>query len=112
MFDNRSENITISKHYNSFLQNIKNTQTNAWLVFCHEDRELLCNLQNILSSADKNAVFGVGGTTYNPKKNIVTWYGNIQQSSKDGSKKMHWGKSFHSVKIVDTVDFKCMIFHS
>ncbi len=112
MFDNRDENLSISKRYNSFLQNIKNQKKDEWLVFCHEDWELLCNLQKILSKAGKNYIYGVGGTNYNSKKNIVIWYGNIIQSNKDCSKTMHWGKSFSLAKLVDTVDCQCIIFHS
>lgn len=112
IFDNRSENISIAKRYNSFLQEAKKLHTDSWFVFCHEDWELLCDLQKILAKADKNAVYGVCGTLYNVQKNIVTWYGNILQSNKDGSKIMRWGKTFHSAKIADTVDCQCIIFHS
>lgn len=43
-FDNRSENISIAKRYNSFLQESKKIHTDSWFVFCHEDWELLCDL--------------------------------------------------------------------
>ena len=112
MFDNRNENISISTRYNFFLKNTKNKQANAWFIFCHEDWELLCDIQKILLKANKNAVFGVAGTAFNEQKNIVTWYGNVFQSNKDNSKTMHWGKSFFVTKNVDTIDCQCIIFHS
>ena len=70
--DNTIENVGISRRYNSFLEQF-NFDDPSWLVFCHEDWEILEEiLPPKLEKLDKNCIYGSFGAKLQNNKGILT----------------------------------------
>lgn len=63
-FDNRTENKTIPVRYNAFLESYDYSHPD-WFVFCHEDWELKEDLSRLLSTLNKDALYGPIGKMKN-----------------------------------------------
>lgn len=116
--DNRADNLYITTQYNRFLETY-DYDNDAWFVFCHEDFELKEDIAPILSSLDKEAIYGpVGCRLYVSKKTLFgervksLYLGQIECSAKDGSGVFSEGQKISNPERVDTVDCACLIVHS
>ena len=101
-FDNRIENISITKRYNSFIDEHR-FKAEDWLVFCHEDFEFLEPLEQKLASLHlaERALYGIAGVDFTGISRGLTL-----NSEKDGSKIVVSGFPFSGPVEVSTFD--CM----
>ncbi|MDO5463057.1 MAG: hypothetical protein Q4F99_06205, partial [bacterium] len=111
-FDNRTENKTIPVRYNAFLESYDYSHPD-WFVFCHEDWELKEDLSRLLSTLNKDALYGPIGKMKNYdlcflQKNM----GQIFESNKDGSDLVSMGRPSPQLQEVGTFDCQCVIVHS
>jgi hypothetical protein len=124
VFDNNKENLGIPARYNYFLNNY-DFSAKEWLVFCHEDFNLLeSNFYETLAKLDKNFIYGPIGSRlvegvlkidFNKKSHSFPYkdlIGSIIQRKKDGSDPHFVGNRIVDPTIVDTVDCCCIIVHS
>ncbi len=112
--DNTIENKGISIRYNEFLDAYDYSNP-AWFVFCHEDWELLEDIQPILKGKNKSKLYGTIGAQYKDGKTCGLIYGrgHIEQCYKDGSNNIFLGEKPPSKGVLaDTVDCQCLIMHS
>lgn len=58
MFDNSIENIGISKRYNDFIKNNITTESDFWIIFCHQDFGFKEDPINKLNLLDKENIYG------------------------------------------------------
>lgn len=121
-FDNNKENLGISQRYNSFLSSFDHSNE-SWFVFCHEDFCLKEDIYNLLTSLDKNNIYGPIGTyisenfeiEYNKKKFLIpvrSKKGQIIQKNKQGENSQLIGIKLQKPSLVDTADCQCLIIHS
>ncbi len=63
IFDNKKENIGISKRYNSFIndQILSNKIKDSWIVFCHQDFAFLEDTLEKLKNLNTNSIYGPTG---------------------------------------------------
>jgi len=116
--DNTEKNESISKCYNKFLDGYNYSQQ-AWFVFCHEDFELLEDIQPFLKSLDSTKLYGPIGAKL---EHAHAWLlggvptqqnlGSELESNKDGSALHQSGIAVPAHTIVDTFDCQCLIVHS
>ncbi len=112
--DNRSQNDHISILYNQFLDAYDYTKP-AWLMFCHEDFELLEDPTNILRDARKDSLYGpIGASTKNIAGCLFKWQllGSICEAGKDDSHVQHIGSAVPLHTLVETFDCQCFVVHS
>lgn len=128
IFDNSIENIGISKRYNSYITNNINSESDFWVIFCHQDFGFNKDPFEKIKSFNKKYIYGAIGTAVNfssfrllkkyllnkpskyfpVKRKIV---GQINQGIKNvGFKK--FGKKILFEKTVSSLDCCCMIAHS
>ncbi|MFI3291140.1 MAG: hypothetical protein R3Y46_04570 [Opitutales bacterium] len=112
-FDNNQENKYISIRYNEFLNNYDYTKPD-WFVFCHEDWEVLEDLQARLDKLDKNCLYGAIGVSLKVFWKFArrTFLGEIKHSDKDGNNVLKIGNKIRKPKEVGTFDCQCLIVHS
>lgn len=117
-FDNRIDNQSIPVLYNRFLDDYDYSRS-AWIVFCHEDFELLEDLGAKLNDACAGFVYGpIGGKLVQKYKWVFggiwkgEFKGHVVHSAKDGGCPQVLGDGAPTGTIVDTVDCQCIILHS
>ena len=124
-FDNTTENISITKRYNDFInENILNPSNapleDYWVLFTHQDFGFLENIDSKLSKLDKSCIYGpIGVTLYKGlfigkegfKKSVSITWGQILQGNNDFTFKKY-GRKLLFQKIVDSVDCCCIMIHS
>lgn len=108
--DNLKENKPITVRYNAFLDSL---QEDGWIVFCHEDWMLECDIQPILDGLDKDKLWGPIGVFVEECKNsdFVHLFGEVKHSLKDGSAV----RTVHGLEPsarVDCFDCQCLIVYS
>ncbi len=119
-FDNTVENKFISVRYNEFLNSFDYAKSQeyggAWFVFCHNDWEILEDIEPKLKNLDKNAIYGPIGTVLykrNAKDYIIEWCGQCFEKKRDGSNlRLLTNTHTDTGTCVDIVDAQCMIVHS
>jgi len=120
VFDNTCDNISITKRYNSFIENIITTESDFWVVFCHQDFGFLEDPLLKLSKLDKNFMYGAIGTKVkrglymrNSRIHIHKRFfiGEIKQGVNE-QKFVKLGKRINKPEVVDTLDCCCVIAHS
>lgn len=94
----------------------------GWIVFCHNDFEIIEQLTPVLSKLDKNYIYGPCGAFISQKKghNVQAFVGySIEKSPrKDLLNYTFKNSNFHRFPqdrekyVVDTLDCLCMIVHS
>lgn len=109
-YDNRVENLGIPAIYNRFIDQIPGE---GWVVFCHEDWQIRCSLEEALQDCPKDRLYGPVGAFFeeSAKAGFVGIAGSVQESRKDGSH----GKQvlgFHRKGTASTFDCMCLIAHS
>ncbi len=113
-FDNTKENLPIPKRYNEFLNNYDYNNP-CWFVFCHQDWELLDNINEILSCLDKNSIYGTSGNSKEDVGEGNYIYKSVGFSIEKIDSKNEY-KTFGFVnqdkKEADTIDCQCVIVHS
>jgi len=107
--DNRQENRPIPACYNAFLEDAPD----GWLVFCHEDWEVLEPLLPKLRGLDPERIYGPVGifVEERPWRDHLLIRGGVRQCAKGGG---------HPVLVrgvepegrVDTLDCQCVMVHS
>ena len=108
--DNTKENLGIPVRYNSFLDSI---EEEGWIVFCHEDWMLECDLQSILEGHDKDFLYGPIGVFVEERKNrdFIFMNGEVKHCRKNGeSPRTVYG--IETSARVDCFDCQCLIVHS
>lgn len=108
--DNLKENKYISVRYNEFLDSFEDE---GWIILCHEDWRLECDIVPILETLDKNCLWGPIGIFVEEYENsdFLKSFGRVFHCEKDGQKKrlLHgWSDKGR----VDTFDCQCIIMHS
>ena len=120
VFDNTKENKYISVRYNEFLNSYDYSNSRnsggAWFVFCHNDWEILEDIEQKLNNLDTNAIYGpIGHRLYKRNENsyVMEWCGQCYERKKDGSN-LRLLDAFHkdTGTPADVVDAQCMIVHS
>lgn len=113
-YDNTSENQSISKRYNQFLNSWDYTRE-AWFVFCHSDWEVLEDITQKLGNIDKSTLWGpIGAKLLKKDKEWLQFFcGTIQERSRDGTiSRTVWNRHSDTGTLVDTFDAQCLIVHS
>lgn len=133
-FDNTTENISITKRYNTFIkENILNNTSDKekeeegfWCIFIHQDFGFLDSPDLLLKNADKNNIYGAVGVKIlkgiffgkKPVENKLGFktelkltFGRILQGNNDKNFKKH-GRSAIFKPTVETTDCCCVIMHS
>lgn len=108
--DNREENLSISVRYNQFLDSCTEP---AWIIFCHEDWALGCDILPLLQELDKGSLYGPIGVWIRECRNsdFLEVRGRTVDGPKDGSKAfVYRGMSLDGK--VDTFDCQCLIVHN
>lgn len=108
--DNRRDNRPISVIYNDFLDSVEDDR---WIVFCHEDWEVLEPLAPILEMLDQSYLYGPIGVFVEQRRreDVIIMRGGVLQSAKNGRKEvLIRGKDPEGR--VDTFDCQCLIVHS
>jgi len=114
VFDNREKNETIPILYNRYLKAYDFSKP-AWFMFCHEDFEPRENIQRVVSTLSKDAIWGPIGA-----KTVVKWWGwckwkgvgRIVMVNKDGSEPTEEGVMSSPQEVVETLDCCCILVHS
>jgi hypothetical protein len=112
--DNRLQNAPISILYNHFLDFYDYTHS-AWLMFCHEDFELLEDPLSTLRQVRKENLYGpIGVSTKKVAGCLFKWQllGTIEETAKDGSSIQYVGHDVPLYTPVETFDCQCLIVHS
>ncbi|MDR2720906.1 MAG: hypothetical protein LBB15_01290 [Puniceicoccales bacterium] len=104
--DNTILNRGIPTCYNEFLENY-DYENDEWIVFCHEDWEVMENFEKILSTLGKGALHGPIGVDFK-----MDMKGMIFGCSRDGSDFHLVGQSCKTGTVVATFDCQCLIVHS
>ena len=109
-YDNSRENLSVSVRYNRFLQE---GAAEGWIVFCHEDWEVLEPLAEAVSRLDPEKIYGVIGVSLEEGRwrDLLVIKGAVQQCGKDGGDPKEIRGRDASGR-VDTVDCQCLIVHS
>ena len=120
-FDNREENVAITKRYNSFIEeNVANNADDFWVLFVHQDFGFMENPNPMLKAMDKASIWGaVGVNLYKGlflgkdcfKPSITIAWGRILQGNNDFNFK-EYGRKIWFKKTVDAVDCCCVMVHS
>lgn len=108
--DNLKENKPITVRYNEFLDSFTEE---GWIVFCHEDWMLECDIRPILETLDKSMLWGPIGVYLEEcqHSDFVHLYGRVNHSMKDGRGKTAVVGLEDSAR-VDCFDCQCLIVHS
>ncbi len=112
--DNSKHNEYIGKKYNEFLNQYEYSNS-AWLVFCHEDWDILEDVREKINILDKKGLYGTFGARLlkNDNKNYYREYiGSILDCAKDGSNLRRLGSNYENLTTVDTIDCQALIVHS
>lgn len=111
--DNNEINLGLSKRYNDFLSSY-NYVDQAWLVFCHEDWNILESISKKLDDLDRNALYGSFGARLIKKDDICIreYIGHIYDCAKDGKNLRRLGSEFENLLKVDVLDCQSLIVHS
>ena len=108
--DNTKENLSISVRYNSFLDAHDEP---AWIVFCHEDWRLDCDLLPLLEGLDKGCLYGPIGMWVEQCRNAD--FMEVRGFTVDGPKDGSASNVFRGVRLegrVDSFDCQCLIVHN
>lgn len=122
-YDNTSENISITKRYNNFIDTkVLNCNEDFWCVFIHQDFGILEDINSALSNVDKNYIYGTTGIKFykrtslyklsNPTKPSVRVLGQIMQGDNSFEKFIPYGEKIETPLIVDAIDCSSIIIHS
>lgn len=111
--NNIGQNKAVSVLYNSFLDTYDYSKE-AWLIFCHNDWELLQDINPILAGLDKNNLYGPIGirNIYYNNKILKLFCGSCFEEKRDGTSRHIIGNPTGTLKQVDTFDCQCLIVHS
>ena len=107
--DNRQENRPIPDCYNAFLD----SDPAGWLVFCHEDWEVLEPLLPRLQHLDPGRIYGPVGVFLeeHPFRDHLLMRGGVRQCDKDGGHPAVV-RGLEPEGRVDTLDCQCLIVHA
>ena len=113
-YDNTFTNIPISKRYNEFL-NTYDYAKPSWFVFCHNDWQLIDDINKKLKNLDKNNIYGPIGVklfkqnTQVYRLGVGTCYEKTRDSDNIYCIHNNWS---NNIEKVDTLDCQAMIVHS
>ena len=107
--DNREQNRPVPVCYNEFLS----SDSSGWLVFCHEDWQVLEPLQPVLERLDPAHIYGPIGVFIEerPFCDHLLVRGTVRQSGKDGVNPV-LVRGLEPEGRVDTLDCQCLIVHA
>ena len=111
--NNVDKNEGISKLYNNFLKKY-NFNNEAWLLFCHNDWQLLDDINSIIEKLDKNSLYGPIGAKFFIFKNKYhsAFIGHCIERERNGNKMYKTGELALEFEEVDTFDCQAMLVHS
>ena len=120
-YDNREENIAITKRYNNFIEEyVVNSADDFWVLFVHQDFGIMQNMDTVLDKLDKKAIYGaIGVKLYKGlffgkegfKTAIPIAWGRILQGQNDSDFK-EYGRRIWREKTVASLDCCCVMIHS
>ena len=107
--DNREQNRPVPVCYNEFLSG----NPSGWLVFCHEDWQVLEPLQPVLERLDPAHIYGPIGVFVEerPLCDHLLVRGAVRQSGKDGANPV-LVRGLEVKGRVDALDCQCLIVHA
>ena len=119
VIDNRKKNEGIPSVYNRFLDNY-DYSVPSWLLFCHEDFQILEPLENSFHGLMTDSIYGpIGSCLVHKKKPCVLgglwaskFVGCITQCNKAGNDICTIGVPATIGEVVDTLDCMCIVVHS
>ncbi len=111
--DNTINNDFIPKLYNNFLNKYNYTKE-SWFLFCHNDWQLLEDINPIIQKLDKNCLFGPIGSKFFIIKNkyYSPFIGHCLEKERNGNKIYKTGELSLNFEEVDTFDCQALIVHS
>ena len=111
--DNRQENLGLSSRYNQFIDS-RNYDQDEWLIFCHEDWQLLEDPLLKLNKLSPQSLYGVFGARLIEQKNETfhEFVGQIYDRSKTGQFLRQIGKPFEPLTQVDCLDCQALIVNA
>lgn len=136
-FDNSSDNISITKRYNSFINEYVLDTAGAadgcptkkqgfWCVFCHQDFGIQEDIDKVLSKLNPDSLYGAVGVKifkgffwgkrgkerkFGLKNELKITFGKILQGQNNFNLKKHGHFSPFQIS-VDAIDCCCVIMHS
>lgn len=113
LIDNSVENIGISKRYNNFLEKFDYSNP-SWMVFCHEDWDILESISKKIMDLDKDSLYGSFGARIVKKNDTLVreYIGDIYDCTKEGDNLRKIGKKYDNLTEVDALDCQSLIVHS
>ena len=111
--DNTKENEPVPVLYNRFLDQYDYSKE-AWFIFCHNDWELLQNIEPVLKGLSKNNLYGpIGSKSFKANGKIArVCRGFCYEQKRDGSERKGCGGWTRRNREADTVDCQCLIVYS
>ena len=113
--DNTIENKPIPFHYNRFLDSFDFGKS-SWIMFCHEDFKVKCDVLDVLSKCGKDSFYGPIGAR---KKTLIPFslcrwqmVGSIEEADKSGNCPHRIGDRVPFGTECDTFDCCCFLAHS
>jgi len=100
----------LPERYNAFID--RNLNSNAWLVFIHDDVELLEPLEPKLEGIPKDIIYGVCGAKKTNGKGEIVGQIWAQDHRINNGQKFQFGRKVDGYEIVPTFDPLCIIIHS
>lgn len=127
-FDNRFENISITKRYNCFIEDTlkQSSDDDFWYVFIHQDFGVLEDINSVLNKLNPDFIYGAVGVKVFKglfwgksgfdrrlgfKIELKLTFGQILQGDDDYGLKKHGRKAYWPIE-VDAIDCCCIIIHS
>ncbi len=128
-YDNSSDNVSITKRYNDFINDyVLNTEQDFWCFFVHQDFGFMESIEKFLSKLDKNAIYGTIGVKsfgnkaleklglsnkikIKGKGRLKLPFGQILQGNNDFNFHKYGFEVFTQME-VDSVDCCCIMIHS
>lgn len=125
-YDNTIENVSITKHYNNFInENVFSCNDDFWCLFLHQDFGVMEDVDAILKKMDKNSIYGAigvktfkglfwgkkGGGKLGFKRHLTLAFGRILQGNNNFDFKEYGIRVFFQ-PIVKSVDCCCIMIHS
>ena len=114
VLDNTSENLPIPQRYNQFIET-NDYGRDSWILFCHEDFELIEPIGPYLSELDSGSLYGTVGS----KRvgfcglGFQRVYGSMEECErKDPSRVWRPGSPVRTGTVVETLDCCCLLVHA
>ena len=100
----------LPERYNEFID--RNLNSDCWLVFLHDDVELLEDLAPLLENVPRDIIYGACGAKKTDGKGEIVGQIWAQDPRINNGKKFQLGRKVNGYEIVSTFDPLCVIMHT